>query len=95
MIEFILGCNYWASDSGTEMWKTFNVSAIKKDLSILSEYGVKHIRVFPNWRDFQPVMPLHGGCMSLYGYCMEGDKAKTNPYYLDDISITHLTEMSI
>lgn len=84
MTEFILGCNYWASDSGTEMWKTFNVAAIKKDLSILSEYGVKHIRVFPNWRDFQPVMPLHGGGMSLYEYCMEGEKPKTNPYYLDN-----------
>lgn len=91
-MEFILGCNYWASDSGTEMWKTFNVSAIKKDLSILSEYGVKHIRVFPNWRDFQPVMPMMRGAMSLYEYCLEGDKPKTNPYYLDDTMMDRFRE---
>ncbi len=83
-MEFILGCNYWASDAGTDMWKTFSIDAIKKDLSILAEYGIKHIRVFPNWRDFQPVMPMMGGGMSLYDYCMEGEKPKTNPYYLDD-----------
>lgn len=91
-MEFILGCNYWASDSGTDMWRTFNISAIKKDLSILSEYGIKHIRVFPNWRDFQPVMPLMGGAMSLYSYCMEGEKPKTNPYYLDDTMMDRFAE---
>ena len=37
-MEFILGCNYWASDSGTDMWRTFNIVAIKKDLRTLSEY---------------------------------------------------------
>ena len=91
-MEFILGCNYWASDSGTDMWRTFNISAIKKDLSILSEHGVKHIRVFPNWRDFQPVMPLIGGGMSLYDYYMEGEKPKTNPYYLDDTMMNRFAE---
>lgn len=91
-MEFILGCNYWASDSGTDMWKTFNIAAIKKDLSILSEYGIKHIRVFPNWRDFQPVMPMMGGGMSLYDYCMEGEKPTTNPYYLDDIMMDRFAQ---
>lgn len=91
-MEFILGCNYWASDSGTDMWRTFNIAAIKKDLSILSEYGIKHIRIFPNWRDFQPVMPLIGGGMSLYEYCMDGEKPKTNPYYLDDTMMDRFAE---
>lgn len=91
-MEFILGCNYWASDSGTDMWRTFNIVAIKKDLSILSEYGIKHIRVFPNWRDFQPVMPMLGCNMALYDYCMEGEKPKTNPYYLDNIMMDRFAE---
>lgn len=91
-MEFILGCNYWASDSGAEMWRTFNVPAIRNDLRILSEHGIKHIRVFPNWRDFQPVMPMMKGCMSIYEYCMEGDKPKTNPYYLDDTMMDRFAE---
>lgn len=91
-MDFILGCNYWASDSGTDMWRTFDVSAIEKDLSALSEHGVKHIRVFPNWRDFQPVIPLRKGRMNLYEYCMEGEKPKTNPYYLDDTMMDRFAE---
>lgn len=83
-MDFILGCNYWASDSGTDMWRTFNISAIKKDLSVLSEYGVKYIRVFPNWRDFQPVMPMIREKIMVHDYFMEGEKPKTNLYYLDD-----------
>ena len=47
-MEFILGCNYWASDSGTDMWRTFNENVVNDDLRILSGHGVKHIRVFPN-----------------------------------------------
>ena len=43
-------------------------------------------------RDFQPVMPLMGGAMSLYSYCMEGEKPKTNPYYLDDAMMDRFAE---
>lgn len=84
-MEFILGCNYWASDSGTDMWRTFNENAVNDDLRILSGHGVKHIRVFPNWRDFQPVIPRMKGGMTVAGYCMEGEREKTNPYYIDDV----------
>lgn len=53
---------------------------IKKDIKTLSEYGVEYIRVFPNWRDFQPVMPV----MKEFGmhalYCLEGERKPENPY---------------
>ncbi len=54
-IRFMLGANYWGSDWGTEMWLHYDSSKIREDLKKLSEYGVKNLRVFPNWRDFQPV----------------------------------------
>ena len=54
-MEFILGCNYWASNAGADMWRDFDKEAIDKDLDALSSHGVTHMRVFPNWRDFQPV----------------------------------------
>ena len=57
-MEFLLGCNYWASNAGTDMWKDFDIDIINKDLSLLSKNGVKYLRVIPNWRDFQPVSPI-------------------------------------
>ena len=82
-MEFILGCNYWASNAGADMWRKFDKDVIREDLKALSSYGVTHMRVFPNWRDFQPVMPLYSGQGVLSGYAMEGDAPADSPYYLD------------
>ncbi len=60
-MDFILGCNYWASNAGTDMWRDFDLKSIEKDLQVLSEHGVTHMRVFPNWRDFQPIVPQYSG----------------------------------
>lgn len=54
--EFLIGCNYWASNAGCFMWKHFDKDVIKKDLAYLASYGVNCIRVFPTWDDFQPIM---------------------------------------
>lgn len=54
--EYILGVNYWGKQWGTEMWLHYDGKEIRKELERLKEYGVKYLRVFPNWRDFQPVM---------------------------------------
>ncbi len=83
-MEFLLGCNYWASNAGSDMWRRFDADVIREDVRVLSSYGVTHMRVFPNWRDFQPVMPLYGGHGTLNGYCLEGEVAAENPYYLDE-----------
>ena len=45
-MEFILGCNYWASNAGIEMWREFEPDTIDNDLKILSTHGVKYLRVF-------------------------------------------------
>ncbi len=79
-MEFILGCNYWASNAGAEMWQKFDEKIIADDIRKLSEYGVKCIRAFPNWRDFQPVKPMVGALGRTVGYCMDTD---SNVYYLD------------
>lgn len=54
-MDFLIGCNYWDSASGTDMWRNWNEDVVKADLEALSKIGVKHLRVFPNWRDFQPI----------------------------------------
>ncbi|MBR3943154.1 MAG: cellulase family glycosylhydrolase, partial [Clostridia bacterium] len=54
-MKFILGANYWGRDWGTEMWLHYDGKKIREEMKLLSEYGVKNLRMFPNWRDFQPV----------------------------------------
>ena len=88
-MEFILGCNYWASNAGAEMWRKFDAEVIKDDLRLLSEHGVKYMRVFPNWRDFQPIMPLYSGSVTINSYCLEGERLPENPYYLDTGAMAH------
>lgn len=52
---FMIGCNYWDSVHGTDMWRYYDPEVIEEDLKALSENGVRVMRVFPNWRDFQPI----------------------------------------
>ena len=56
--EFLLGCNYWASNSGIYMWRNYDECVVEKDLRFLSSYGVDTIRIFPLWPDFQPLNKL-------------------------------------
>lgn len=83
-MEFMLGCNYWASNAGTEMWRNFDADVIENDIKILSAHGVKYMRVFPIWRDFQPIMPLYSANGNLVRYCLEGERKPKNKYYLDE-----------
>lgn len=82
-MEFLLGCNYWASNAGTEMWINWDEAAVDFDLKHLSENGLKYLRVFPNWRDFQPVCGFYGGGNILREYRHKNGHLFDNPYYLD------------
>lgn len=85
MASFMLGCNYWDSKSGTDMWKNWDENVIREDLSILETCGVGHLRVFPLWRDFQPVKKLYGGGNSFREYVVgdNDDSLENNPNGLD------------
>ncbi len=87
--EFMLGCNYWDSVSGTEMWRKWNPEEVKKDLDALQNCGVKYLRVFPLWRDFQPVKKLYGCCGSVGEYVLGENETdlSENPYALDNVMI--------
>lgn len=58
---FMIGCNYWASHAGTAMWADWNPQVVERDLKLLSSNGIKVLRVFPLWPDFQPIKTLYGG----------------------------------
>lgn len=87
MMDYVLGANYWASNAGAEMWNNFDVNCIKKDLLALSSNGVEYLRVFPNWRDFQPVVSMYGGGNCFCEYRMGNGTLPNNPYYLDEIML--------
>lgn len=57
--SFAVGVNYWASYSGIHMWRDFRPDVIEKDFKQLSENGIKVLRVFPLWPDFQPIYQIY------------------------------------
>ncbi len=87
MENYYIGVNYWDSVSGTDMWVRFDESAVDKDLAALRESGVDTLRIFPNWRDFQPVTTLHGWRGNFMEYRICGDRFPENEFYLDPVMI--------
>lgn len=53
--RFFVGCNYWASHAGTEMWAQWDQNCVEQDLERLSAHNIRVLRIFPLWRDFQPL----------------------------------------
>lgn len=63
--RFVVGCNYWASHAGTNMWRDWRPEVVEADLKQISEAGMQVIRVFPLWPDFQPIYQFYSGEGSL------------------------------
>lgn len=63
--KFVVGCNYWASHAGTNMWKNWQPDIVDADLKQISEAGMQVIRVFPLWPDFQPIHQFYSSQGSL------------------------------
>ena len=55
---FVVGCNYWASHAGTNMWSDWRPEVVAADLCTLAVSGMQVLRVFPLWPDFQPIHSL-------------------------------------
>jgi hypothetical protein len=53
--QFVVGCNYWASHAGTNMWSDWRPEVVRQDLETLAKAGLQVLRVFPLWPDFQPI----------------------------------------
>lgn len=75
------------------MWAKYDHAIVEDDIRCLSEYGVKYMRVFPNWRDFQPVCKLRGWRGSFKQYRLVGDKQLNNELGLDRNMIAHFIDM--
>jgi endo-1,4-beta-mannosidase len=51
---FWLGVNYWPARSGMYWWQHFDKASLADDFERIQETGLKIVRVFLVWEDFQP-----------------------------------------
>lgn len=84
MKDFLIGCNYWAYNAGADMWRDWDEKQVEKDLQLLNENKLTTIRVFPNWRDFQPVIPIFTVEGAFREYLLEGEVEPENPFFLSE-----------
>lgn len=52
--DFVLGVNYWPIKKSMYWWKFFDLNEVKEDFQKIAEYGLKVVRIFLLWEDFQP-----------------------------------------
>ena len=93
-MKFMLGVNYWDSRSGTDMWRNYDADVIREDLRALAGCGVKFMRVFPNWRDFQPVEQYLAWRGSPHGYCDYNERPLANADGIDEEMIARFREFA-
>lgn len=95
MKEFWIGVNYWASHAGTDMWKNWSEETVRRDFAALKQSGVEVLRVFPNWRDFQPVAETFGACHNFREYRMADDSWPENPNFLDETMLQRFNTLCV
>ncbi len=53
--DFYIGANYWDSRSSIHMWSDFSPETIDSDFEKLASCGIRTLRMFLLWPDFQPL----------------------------------------
>ncbi len=88
-MNYMLGCNYWESKQGIDMWKNFDAKTVDADFRELSSVGVKYIRMFPNWREFQPACAVCGHSNTFDEYRDANDDKFDNEFLIDKNQIAN------
>lgn len=88
-MDYMIGCNYWASNAGADMWAEWDETSVEADLAKLSEYNVKYLRVFTNWRDFQPVHAMRTYLGRVHEYRLHGKYLLKDEFGLDMDCMAH------
>jgi endo-1,4-beta-mannosidase len=56
--DFSTGINYWPIDKAMYWWRNFSCQELRSDFSQIAKYGMKLVRIFLLWEDFQPYPDL-------------------------------------
>ena len=51
---FTLGVNYWPRRKAMYWWSNFDAGEVREEFSVIKEIGMKVVRLFLLWDDFQP-----------------------------------------
>ena len=71
---FVFGANYWASHAGTNMWRQWDESVVDADFRRFADNGLRLLRVFPLWSDFQPIKALFKAGNNECEVCYENEQ---------------------
>lgn len=52
--QFLLGVNYQPRRSALYWWQNFDAGEVREDFALIQELGMKVVRIFLMWDDFQP-----------------------------------------
>lgn len=66
--RFYIGANYWASHAAIRMWSEWDADAVEKDFAALASHGIRYLRMFLLWPEFQPLRAIYAG--GVYEYRM-------------------------
>lgn len=91
-MDYMIGCNYWNSKEGIDMWKLWDRESVYSDLKTLRKYNIEYLRVFPTWRDFQPVVDMKGYVAIPTDTYMYGERAMKDPFELDAECCEHFKD---
>lgn len=89
-----IGCNYWASHAGTRMWELWDEKVVESDFLKLAAIGCRLIRVFPNWRDFQPIEAVPGWRGIVRGFSMKGQKMTGSDDGVDPVMLRRFRRLA-
>ncbi len=54
MADFLTGVNYWPARKFVRMWREFDGAEIARDFAAIADLGLRLVRLFLVWEDFQP-----------------------------------------
>jgi len=77
--DFVIGCNYFASNAGCNMWHDWDERAVDEDFAALKANGMDAVRIFPIWPDFQPLQAVMRQRQVVKEYYVNGKPLDNSP----------------
>jgi len=98
--SFVLGVNYWPARTGPEMWSRWDAASIVRDFANLAAHGFNTVRMFLEWKTFQPIKEEHGvGFMNVgkeplfIHFQGEYKSERKHPGMIDEAQVAKLDEL--
>jgi len=94
--SFLLGVNYWPRCSGVHMWQEFDLQKIDAEFRQIRDMGMDTVRVFPLWKDFQPIYEVKSVGGQCRGIMLQSDCSRNPsdcPEMIDENMVAKFDQM--